>query len=62
MMALLLRYGIPVALQILTKLGFINWAERIAIKAGYSVVEAVEGLKTYSAPTDFPKQHDKFGG
>jgi hypothetical protein len=55
MLALLLKYGVPVLLQVLQKTGFTNWAESLALKFGYEVIEEIEGVKTYSKRTDFPQ-------
>lgn len=51
---LLIKYGIPIVISILDKTGAINWAEKVALKAGYNIVEGAEGLKRYSAPSDYP--------
>lgn len=51
---LLIKYGVPVVIAILEKTGVTNWAESVALKAGYTIVEGAEGLKRYSAPSDFP--------
>ena len=50
----LLKYGVPVVIAILEKSGLTNWAEKVAVKAGYSLLEDVKGLKRYSAPSDYP--------
>lgn len=54
---LLLRYGVPLAIQILKKTGFINAAEALAIKFGVKVKEIIDNTQTYSSPTDFPVEH-----
>lgn len=56
LLTLLMRYGVPLAIEILRRSGFINWAEVLAIKAGMSVKETIESLETFSEPSDFPPQ------
>jgi hypothetical protein len=52
--ALLLKYGVPLAIYILENTGFTNWAEKVAIKAGYAIYTDAKGIKVYSAPEDYP--------
>lgn len=54
MLAILLKYGLPLIFSILEKLGLVDKAEKLAIKYGYTVLKDVEGVRTYSAPSDFP--------
>lgn len=51
---LLIKYGVPIVISILQKTGAINWAEKVALKAGLGVVEGVEKTRVYSAPSDYP--------
>lgn len=53
--SLIIKYGVPLAISILEKTGFTNWAEKVAIRAGYTVYEDISGLKTYSKPSDYPQ-------
>lgn len=52
--ALLIKYGVPFLITVLQKTGVTNWAEGLALKAGYSLYQDVQGTKTYTAPTSFP--------
>lgn len=56
LLTLLLRYALPVVLTELQKLGLITEVEAIAVKLGLKVKVAVDGIKTYHAPDDFPIQ------
>lgn len=60
MWLLVLKYGVPLLIQILEKIGFVNWAEKLALKFGYEILKDVEGLKTYSAPSDYPNPPKPF--
>ncbi|MGB9154406.1 MAG: hypothetical protein WCD70_15120 [Alphaproteobacteria bacterium] len=51
---LLVKYGIPLVISILQKTGIISGVEADGIKAGTHVLKAVESVKTYSQPDDFP--------
>lgn len=53
---LLLKYALPFVLTELQKLGLISETEAIAVKLGLRVKVAVDGIKTYHAPEDFPSQ------
>jgi hypothetical protein len=53
-LGLLIKYGVPVLITILDKTGAASWAERVALKAGYGIIEGVSGLKRFDKPTDYP--------
>ena len=52
-------WTITLIITVLRQLGLINWAEKLAFKAGVEIVEDVGELKTYHEPDDFP--HGKNG-
>lgn len=56
MLALFIRFGVPILIQILQKTGAANWAERVAIKFGSEVIESVENLQTTD---EFPSEDSK---
>ena len=60
-LALLIKYGPSLAIYILQKTGVLNEAEVVGIKAGTHVLQAVESIKTYSAPSDFPDESTRQG-
>lgn len=55
LLPLLIKYGVPILIKFLEKTKAVNMAERIAVKAGYEILTDIDGLKIYSAPSDYPK-------
>lgn len=55
LLPLLLKYGVPLVIKLLTKLGVTNWAERVAIKFGISAYQEIQNIHIYSAPSDYPE-------
>ena len=51
---LLIKYGIPMAITFLRQSGAINWAEKVALKAGYEVYEDAQGIKIFNKPDVYP--------
>lgn len=47
---------IKLALAMLQKLGVITGFDAALIKAGTHTIKAIEKIKTYSAPSDFPTE------
>jgi hypothetical protein len=52
---------IKLAIALLEKTGVISSLEASGIRAGTHVIQAVENVKTYSEPSDFPDQVHKGG-
>lgn len=50
---------VSLVVTVLKQLGFVNWAEAIAIKFGTEVIKDIGELKTYHSDDDFP--HGKNG-
>lgn len=49
-------FAISLVVSILQRTGEINALEANGIKVGSHVIKAVEAVKTYSEPNDFPKE------
>ena len=48
-------FAISLLVEIAKRLGFVDKAEALGIKAGTHIIKVVENTKTYSSPDDFPK-------
>lgn len=54
-MPMIPAWAISLILTFLQKSGFDAWAEKMAIKLGWKILQDVTGLKTFHAPEDFPE-------
>ncbi len=48
------QFLLSVALQYLVKSGMLTDIEAAAVKGGDKVLKAIDGIKSYSQPSDFP--------
>lgn len=59
-LAFVLQRVAPLIISWLQKEGYVNAAEALVARGAVWTVAEVKSLKTYSATTDFPKQHSNF--
>jgi hypothetical protein len=57
----LVKFAISLAITLLEKTGAISGLEADGVRAGTHVIEAVQSVKTYSSPSDFPQEFHQDG-